>query len=61
MDCIYEERLVQDANGFWCVEARFFPYNKWEEPYKGWGTIFKSSIKEHALERMSVEFRKEYE
>lgn len=59
--CEYQERLVQDVNGFWLVEARTIPVLPWNSHNDGWAAIYISSIKEYAIQRMNPEFRKEYE
>lgn len=48
----FEERIIKDVNGFYKVQVRHMPLEEWEQG-DGWGTIYTSSIFEHALERVN--------
>lgn len=50
MDITFEERIIQDANGFYCCQVRFLPLPDWMED-EGWRTTYVTPIYENALKR----------
>ena len=53
-----EKRIRKDNNGFYNVQVRILPVEDWQ-PNDGWGTVFITSIYEHALARLGKEPGKE--
>ena len=51
---MFEKRITRDANGFYNVQIRILPVEDWQ-PNDGWGTVFITSIFEHARERLETE------
>ena len=55
---MFEKRIQKDANGFYNVQIRMLPVEDWQ-PNDGWGTVFITSIYDHAVERLGKEPGKE--
>ena len=51
---MFEKRITRDANGFYNVQIRILPVEDWQ-PNDGWGTVFITSIYEHARVRLETE------
>ena len=51
---MFEKRIIKDANGFYNVQIRHLPVEDWQSN-EGWGTVFITSIYEHARERLETE------
>lgn len=49
-----EKRIRKDENGFYNVQIRHLPVQDWQ-PNDGWGTVFITSIYEHAKARLKTE------
>lgn len=46
-----EERIIKDANNFYCVQIRFLPLESWEQD-DGWRTIYITQIYETAIKHL---------
>lgn len=55
---MYEKRIKRDSNGFYQVQIRHLPVEDWQ-PNDGWGTVYITSIYEHAREKLNSEPGKE--
>lgn len=51
---MFEKRIMRDANGFYQVQIRHLPVETWQ-PNEGWGTVYITSIFNHAKERLEQE------
>ena len=51
---MFEKRIKKDANGFYNVQIRILPVEDWQQN-DGWGTVFITSIYDHAAERLGRE------
>ena len=51
---MFEKRIKRDENGFYNVQVRLLPVEDWQ-PNDGWGTVYITSIYEHAVQRLETE------
>lgn len=51
---MFEKRIKKDANGFYNVQIRMLPVEDWQQN-DGWGTVFITSIYDHAVEWLGRE------
>ena len=51
---MFEKRIEKDTNGFYNVQVRNLPAEDWQQN-DGWGTVFTTSIYDHAVERLGRE------
>lgn len=57
---MFEKRITRDANGFYQVQIRMLPVLDWQ-PNDGWGTVFITSIYDHAKAQLGREPGREVE
>ena len=50
----FEKRILKDHNGFYNVQIRSVPVENWKQN-DGWGTVYTTSVYEHAVDRLSKE------